>query len=280
MQQKIKCLNMVRKLLLIISDGGGNSPLRGVHIDKENFLDFFKSPEGGAWKDEEINVFDENNFDLQILAATDLAARLDKQPVDFYLIVFCGHGFTDENNQIHFEVRPNTSLKLADLLSTVARSRCLVIADSCRAIYRLQDGGRIANQRLFSTSAEARNSRYSELCHAMYNKLIGLTPSTMQLVYFSNSYNETADENPRDGGVYCHELLTVTKRKINELHNVQKHDGKSYNVSIDEIHQEAAATVINKTNSRQHPEIYLNSRSIARFPFIVVPHWQLQIDED
>lgn len=280
MQQKIKCLNMVRKLLLIISDGGGNSPLRGVHIDKENFLNLFKSPEGGAWKDEEINVFDENNFDLQILKATDLAARLDKQPVDFYLIVFCGHGFTDENNQIHFEVRPNTSLKLADLLSIVARSRCLVIADSCRAIYRLQDGGRIANQRLFSTSAEARNSKYSELCHAMYNKLIGLTPSTMQLVYFSNSYNETADENPRDGGVYCHELLTATKRKINKIHDVQKHDGKSYYVSIDDIHQEAAATVINKTNSRQHPEIYLNSRSRARFPFIVVPHWQLQIDED
>lgn len=49
---------MVRKLLLIISDGGGNSPLRGVHIDKKNFLNFFKSPEGGAWKDEEINVFE------------------------------------------------------------------------------------------------------------------------------------------------------------------------------------------------------------------------------
>lgn len=280
MQQKIKCLNMVRKLLLIISDGGGNSPLRGVHIDKEIFLNFFKSPEGGAWKDEEINVFDENNFDLQILKATDLTARLEKQPGDFYLIVFCGHGFTDENNQIHFEVRPNTSLKLEDLLSTVAKSRCLVIADSCRAIYRLQEGGRIANQRLFSTSAEARNSRYFELCHTMYNKLIGLTPSTMQLVYFSNSYNETADENPRDGGVYCHELLTATKRKINEIHNLQKHDGKSYYVSIDDIHQEAAATVINKTKGRQHPEIYLNSRSKARFPFIVVPHWQLQIDED
>ncbi|UKI44442.1 MAG: hypothetical protein L6U16_02375 [Porphyromonadaceae bacterium] len=80
---------MVRKLLLIISDGGGNSPLRGVHIDKENFLNFFKSPEGGAWKDEEINVFlTRITFDLQILKATDLAARLDKQPVDFYLIVF------------------------------------------------------------------------------------------------------------------------------------------------------------------------------------------------
>ena len=107
----------------------------------------------------------------------------------------------------------------------------------------MQEGERIANRRLFSTSAEARNSRYSELCHTMYNKLIGLTPSTMQLVYFSNSYNETADENPRDGGVYCHELLTATKRKINEIHNLQKQDGESYYVFIDDIHQEATATV-------------------------------------
>ena len=53
---------MRRKLYLIISDGGGNAPLRGVHIDKDNFLNFFKSPEGGAWKDDEISVFDKNNF--------------------------------------------------------------------------------------------------------------------------------------------------------------------------------------------------------------------------
>ena len=56
---------MRRKLYLIISDGGGNTPLRGVHIDKENFLNFFKAPEGGAWKDDEIMVFDNNDFDLE-----------------------------------------------------------------------------------------------------------------------------------------------------------------------------------------------------------------------
>ena len=55
---------MRRKLYLIISDGGGNTPLRGVHIDKDNFLNFFKSPEGGAWKDDEILVFENNNFDI------------------------------------------------------------------------------------------------------------------------------------------------------------------------------------------------------------------------
>lgn len=121
---------MRRTLYLIISDGGGNAPLRGVHIDKENFLNFFKSPEGGAWKDDEISVFDKNNFYLEALKINDLTARVNKHPIDFYLIVFCDHGFTDQNHQIFFEVRQDFKLNLDDLLGAVARSRCLVIADS------------------------------------------------------------------------------------------------------------------------------------------------------
>lgn len=270
---------MRRKLYLIISDGGGNTPLRGVHIDKDNFLNFFKSPEGGAWKDDEILVFENNDFDLNILEINDLNARVDKKPIDFYLIVYCGHGFTDQHKQIYFEVRPDNYLKLNDLLGAVAKSRCLVIADSCRAIYRLQEGGRIADVRLFSTSEDARNSVYADLCRNMYNDLIEATPSTMLVVYFSNSYGETADENPRVGGFYSHELLAAAKRQIIEFRALQQHNCNSYYATIDEIHAEAAGIVVNKTHGRQHPDIYLNSRSRARLPFVVVPHLQLQLDD-
>ena len=270
---------MRRKLYLIISDGGGNTPLRGVHIDKDNFLNFFKSPEGGAWKDDEILVFENNDFDLDILRINDLNARVDEKPIDFYLIVYCGHGFTDQNHHIIFEVRQDFQLNLDDLLGAVAQSRCLVIADSCRAIYHLQEGGRIADLRIFSTSEDARNSAYADLCREMYNNLIEATPPKMQVVYFSNSYGETADENPRDGGVYSHELLAAAKRQIIEFRALQQHNCNSYYATIDEIHAEAAGMVVNKTHNRQHPEIYLNCRSRARFPFVVVPHWQLQLDD-
>lgn len=270
---------MRRKLYLIISDGGGNTPLRGVHIDKDNFLNFFKSPEGGAWKDDEILVFENNDFDLNILRINDLNARVDEKPIDFYLIVYCGHGFTDQNHHIIFEVRQDFQLNLDDLLGAVAKSRCLVIADSCRAIYHLQEGGRIADLRLFSTSEDARKSVYADLCRNMYNDLIEATPLTMQVVYFSNSDNETANENPRVGGFYCHELLTAAKRQIIEFRALQQHNCNSYYATIDEIHAEAAGMVVNKTHDRQHPEIYLDCRSKARFPFVVVPHLQLQLDD-
>lgn len=270
---------MRRKLYLIISDGGGNTPLRGVHIDKDNFLNFFKSPEGGAWRDDEILVFENNNFDLDIPRIIDLNARVDKKPIDFYLIVYCGHGFTDQHKQINFEVQPDKYLKLNDLLGAVAKSRCLVIADSCRAIYYLQEGGRIADLRMFSTSEDARNSVYADLCRRMYNDLIEKTPSTMQVVYFSNSYGETADENSRDGGVYSHELLAAAKRQIIEFGALQQHNCNSYYATIDEIHAEAAGMVVKKTSDRQHPEIHLNCRSKARLPFVVVPYWQLQLED-
>ena len=270
---------MRRKLYLIISDGGGNAPLRGVHIDKENFLNFFKSPEGGAWKDDEILVFENNDFNLDIIKINDLTARINKKPIDFYLIVYCGHGFTDQHNQIYFQVRPDEHLQLNDLLGVVAKSRCLVIADSCRAKCHLREGGRIADLRMFSTSEVARNSVYADLCRETYNNLIEATPSTMQVVYFSNSYGETADENSRDGGVYSHELLAAAKRQIIEFRALQQHNCNSYYATIDEIHAEAAGVVVNKTHGRQHPEIHLNCRSKTRLPFVVVPDLQLQLDD-
>ena len=69
---------MRRKLYIIKSDGGGNTHLRGVHNDKDKFLNFFKSPEGGAWMDDEILVFENNDFDLNILRINDLIARVDE----------------------------------------------------------------------------------------------------------------------------------------------------------------------------------------------------------
>ena len=159
---------MNRKLVLIISDGGGNTPLRGVHIDKDNYLNFFKSPEGGAWKDEEIKVFDNNDFDKEWIHSISLVGRLEHHPIDYFLIVYCGHGFTDQYRNIHFQVRTDCDLKLDDMLEVVGQTRCLVIADSCRAVYRLDEGGRIGDMRLFSTGDDAR-SVYANICRTAMN---------------------------------------------------------------------------------------------------------------
>lgn len=270
---------MNRKLVLIISDGGGNNRLRGVHIDKDNYLNFFKSPEGGAWKDEEILMYDDNNFDVGVLSDISLSGRMEHHPIEYFLIVYCGHGFTDQYGNIRFQVRTDCDLKLDDLLEAVKTSRCLVIADSCRAVYRLDEGGRIGDMRLFSTSEDARRSVYADLCRIYYNERLAATPATMQMVLFSNSFGETADEN-RNGGLYSYAMLNAAKAEINRIHDVQQHNANSYVITVDTIHAAAKNEVEQQTHQRQHPDVVIDSRSPARFPFVVVPHLQLQFPDE
>lgn len=53
---------MKRKAILIFNDGGPENYLPGVSIDKSNYLNFLKSPEGGAWDDSEICVKDNSGL--------------------------------------------------------------------------------------------------------------------------------------------------------------------------------------------------------------------------
>lgn len=176
-------------------------------------------------------------------------------------------------------MRTDCDLKLDDMLKVVGQTRCLVIADSCRAVYRLDEGGRIGDMRLFSTGDDARRSVYANICRTAYNECLLATPATMQMVLFSNSFGETADEN-KNGGLYSYALLKAAKTEINRIHTLQQHNANSYVVDVDTVNEAAKLEVVQKTHQRQHPDIVKNSRSRARFPFVVVPHWQLQIPDE
>jgi hypothetical protein len=269
---------MNRKLIMIISDGGGISPLKGVHLDEENYLSFFKSPEGGAWEDHEILVYDNNNFNLNLLTTTIMTAKLKGNPIEYFLIVYCGHGFTDaETKEVYLQVGKDLNIKIDDLLAVAGKTRCLIIADSCRAICHLQEGGSIENRRLFC--AKPQSATYERLCRDYYNQIISETCSTLQMVVFSNSFNETAEENSRNGGMYSYALLETAKERKRNIETKQIGDPRSFWEPINNIHAIAAEKVKKETNGRQNPEIYKGARCIKRLPFLVVPHWQLQFKE-
>ena len=59
---------MKRRAILIFNDGGPSNYLPGVKVDKANYLKFLKSPEGGAWEDSEIKVYD-NDCSKELLLA-------------------------------------------------------------------------------------------------------------------------------------------------------------------------------------------------------------------
>lgn len=268
---------MNRRLVMIISDGGGEDALKGVHIDKENYLRFFKSPEGGAWEENEILVYDRNNFDVGLLKIAKMNANLERNPIEYFLIVYCGHGFTEaKTKDVYLQVRINYNLRIEDLLAAVGNTRCLLIVDSCRAICGLREGGRILDRRIFC-STEAQNTLYGQQCRAYYNQKILATCSTMQVVMFSNSFGETAEENSRNGGCYSYALLETAKAEKQRMEREQLTDVHNLWASIDCIHSKAAEKVKKETNGRQNPEVYIGTRSINHFPFLVVPHWQLQL---
>lgn len=74
--------------------------------------------------------------------------------------------------------------------------------------------------------------------------------------------------------------MQSAKEKIGEAHRLQENHAVSCSYSVDDIHQLAAEKVVAKTYDTQHPEILVNSRSLNRFPFVVVPHLQLQFENE
>ena len=263
---------MNRKLILIISDGGGDSPLRGVKLDEIAYLNFFKSPEGGAWRNSEIFVFN-NNFRLENLSR--LASLKDENKIDYFLIVYCGHGYTDENGQIHFEVRPDCDLLLHDIVNCVSETRCLIIADSCRTVCRLDEGGNI-RRNLFSQANNDNSADYVDLCRNLYNSCILLTNKTELTILFADSYNETASENNK-GGIYSYSLLAAAQKIIKDL-RLGLFNGRDIFSAI-YCHNMAEQRVKEKSFYKQNPEILYRSRGRYQFPFVVVPSLSRQLGD-
>ena len=133
---------MKRHLFLIINNGGETNPLPNVARDKTNYLDFFQSPEGGYWNydrdknDKDITVY-ENDFTLNILSENIRFQKNIQAPYDYIVIVFCGHGFS-ENGEKWIEAKPTDKkgdhISLSQIKEVCRRIRTLFIADSCLSI--------------------------------------------------------------------------------------------------------------------------------------------------
>lgn len=271
---------MQRQLIMVISDGGGASALAGVHYDKENYLNFFKSPEGGAWMDKEILVFDNNNFSLNCLKGLIEASDLMGVHIDYILMVYCGHGFTDQYGRIQLQMQPNMNVQLDDILSITSNTRLLLIADSCRAVYSLREGGILQRREmLFPENNRQEQECYAKLCRERYNYLISQTPPKIKTVLFADSYGETAAEN-KNGGIYSFALLKAAKETIMDFESLHNLNPQCYyEKSAIECHKMASKVVATQTHGTQNPEIVLACRSMAQLPFVVVPNWQLQLED-
>ena len=258
----------MRRLIIITNNGGEGNYLPGVAIDKQNYLDFFRQPEGGGWQAGEIQRY-ANTCSLAVLRAYLLDPR-KKGTIDYVVIVFCGHGYTNRYGQLMFELSPGNEASLEQIKSLVSMTRCLMIADSCSSVVLLEQGGVLPKprERLFSRSQVL--AQYAAECRRIYDeKFMAMTVGSFCIGKAATTC-QASNETDTAGGRYSYELLLAARNAIQQKKGIRLSGSGHEPVScFPFIHSIARDAVSRKTKGEQTPECQTSRGNQP--PFVVVP---------
>lgn len=253
---------MSRKLILILNDGGRANYLPGVLKDAQNYLDFFRLPEGGLWDDNEIMIF-HNDCTAASLRAYLLQERMGG--LQYVVIVFCGHGYSTNRRMTYFELSPGHEASLLEIKEMVMETRCLMIADSCR-VTTLAEGGHLPEIRMFSD--DRSSDTYRNNCFNLYDQQFRSLVRGHFTIGMAASIGQSAGED-EDGGYYTKVLLSTAKRMITAK-KVARRTSRDYDpiANFPLVHAFAKDKFIRSGNTGQTPDIQASRGSQA--PFVVV----------
>lgn len=254
---------MKRRAILIFNDGGHSNYLPGVKIDKVNYLKFLKSPEGGAWEDYEIKVYD-NDCDRSSLLTYINMFRFSEQ-TDYWLIIFSGHGYVNGQNQTIIELSPGKECSVDDIKKATANARRLFIADSCRLVIRTITDSLKCERKLFSDTNSS--STYRQRCKDLYMDQLEKVYKDSFNAAYAAEYNQCANDDDTIGGYYSGELLKAASTMI-EGRKASYH-ADDFVVVFETIHKVAKQAVIIKSSGTQVPTT--EGYWLDTIPFVVVP---------
>ena len=259
---------MKRHLFLVLNHGAWNNQLPNIDVDKDGYLRFFKSPEGGLWDKDEISVYNDD-FNFDVFRENIRFQHRIQDPYEFILFVFCGHGCSDVQGEQWFEIRPDgtpgSDMSLTQLRQACVGVRTLLISDACSSLYT----GPLHERRMLSfvTKESISGTSYELACKTLYNKLVSLTPEGTFVAGFAASPGESAREN-ENGGYYSQSILKETYDVIAKLKNDNRY--LQYNhVTFSSIHKWAHHDVVYMSKGNQHPTIDM-PRDEHQLPFAVV----------
>ena len=118
---------MQKKILMI----GQTVDLPGVPVDIADFYDFFVSPAGGHWNDDEIEIL-ENPSHRKLIRKI---VEMEDAEYDYLITIFSGHGVVLNDKTVLFINGDNDSIVLDDLMGLSHKQ--LIIADCCRSNFML-----------------------------------------------------------------------------------------------------------------------------------------------
>lgn len=255
---------MKRRAILIFNDGGPGNYLPGVKIDKNNYLGFLRSAEGGAWEDNEITVYDNDCTKFSLLNYIK-THRCAAESVGYWLIIFSGHGYSTATGEIFLELSPNNDCSIEEIKKATDCSRRLLIADSCRSVIHLIQDSLTRERRLFSsTTAEVD---YRTRCRELYMKQLKEVFSNTFNAAYAAEFGQSAKDDDSTGGYYSSELLKAAKTAI-----VKAKDNNRYVDSVvvfKTLHDEARNAVIRRSSGSQNPSS--EGSYLETIPFVVVP---------
>jgi len=245
-----------RKALII---GAPDEKIPGVNVDIKNLRDFFKSPIGGLWYDNEITT-------LISPSASDIRRQIELLKVnDYSLIFFAGHGYHSiERKRTILHIN---SLETFDSLELrVGAAKHSLIMDCCR---KPESERRLLKATMESLNLEAISQQPNPAqCRHYFNKAISDCENGL-VVMNSCSINETAGESSSEGGYYTSSLIDSAnewaKNKLQTIVLPMDHDTSS----TQECHNSAVAQVKSLSGGRQNPT-FESPRSEKKFPFAVI----------
>lgn len=246
-----------RKALII---GAPDEKIPGVNVDIENLKQYFRSPAGGLWYENEIKTLISPSSSEIIREINLLNAN------DYSLIFFAGHGYHSiERNRTILHINSRETLDSLEL--RVGAQKHSLILDCCRK--------QESERRLLKSVTEAMTLNFAEgqklnpsECRKYFDQVISDCDGGI-VVMNSCSINETAGESESEGGYYTSSLINSAnawaKNKLASI-DLTKNYATS---STQECHNAAVAQVKILSGGRQTPN-FESPRAEKKFPFAVV----------
>lgn len=268
---------MKRTLILIANTGTPDNPAYGARKDIDDYRNFFRSDEGGAWEENEILTF--YSTDKEPLTKTFLLGTIlecQKNGTEYFLIVFCGHGGATSKGESFFELSPDEICELGTLKAILYPFKYTLIADSCRSIELLKEGGRMPAIHTFSQVVS--DSPYRKLCRDCYNRIIAESSSSAYTICYAAALDETAQDLGRThGGLFSQTLLNTVSQRIPMLRQRVSDKGAFCKyVKLSACVSDIADAMAQKSGNNQHPQCECKG-GVDELPFIVCPNRQLQL---
>lgn len=262
---------MNRRLIIITNDGGKEDFLAGVSVDRQCYINYFTSPEGGAWERNEMFIPSTNTCSPAMLYLYMLKQEALRH-VDYWLIVFCGHGGATPDGKTYFSFQNGKKCFEEQIFKFRTGSRILLIADSCRSLPEYREGGTL-EQSIYCCESVSGDDLYRDLCRNIYNEKVAQVPQGSVTRGYASAFTECAEEfDDGTGGYYSQSLMVTAKVEIYDALRRRIAASRTFNTEIASfswIHTQAKQKVIELSKGKQNPTL-ITSRT-SQLPFYVVP---------